>query len=139
MDEITRLKKENEELKKEIEKLKTGKANQKKGMAAKASRGSVMSRPAFGYKLENGKIVPAENAREVEDIFEEFLRENISLSQLAANHKFSVNGMKKILKNFTYIGKVKFNNQIFQGNHSPIISTTLFNHVQDKLERSNVK
>ena len=139
MDEIAKLKRENEELRKEIERLKLGKSNQKKGMTAKASKGSVMSRPPFGYKLESGKIVPSENFREVEDIFEEFLRENISLSQLAENHKFSVNGIKKILKNFTYIGKVKFNNQIFQGNHEPIISTTLFNHVQDTLERLSEK
>src|SRR3990170_620478 len=133
MEEIDKIKKENDELKREIERLKLIKIKQKQGMDKKASKGSIMSRPAFGYKLQDGKTIPAENSREVEDIFEEFLRENISLSQLAENHKFSVNGLKKILKNFTYIGKVKFNNQIYPGNHEPIISTTLFNHVQDKL------
>ena len=38
-----------------------------------------------------------------------------------------------------YIGKIKFNNQIFEGGHQPIISSTLFNHVQDKLERLGIK
>ena len=98
-----------------------------------------MARPAFGYKLESGKLVPAQNFREVEEIFEEFLNTNISLTKLAKKHNFSVNGLKKILKNFTYIGKIKFNNQIHDGNHQPIISSTLFNHVQNKLERLAIK
>jgi len=137
--ELENLKKENEELKKEIEKLKSIKVNQKNSMINKASQGNLMSRAPFGYKIENGKLIPAENYREIEEIFEEFLNNNISLRQLSEKHKLSVNGLKKILKNFTYIGKIKFNNQIHEGNHQPIVSSTLFNHVQDKLERLGVK
>jgi DNA invertase Pin-like site-specific DNA recombinase len=138
-EELERLKKENEELKKEIEKLKSIKINQRNSMINKASQGNLMSRAAFGYKIENGKLIPAENSKEIEEIFEEFLNENISLRQLAEKHKLSVNGLKKILKNFTYIGKIKFNNQIHEGNHQAIVSSTLFNHVQDKLEKLGIK
>jgi len=112
---------------------------QKQGMITKASTGKLMSRPAFGYKLENNKLVPAQNSEEVREIFEEFLNENINLSQLSRKHNFSVNGLKKVLTNFTYIGKIKFNNQIHEGNHKPIISSTLFNHVQNKLEKLGIK
>jgi hypothetical protein len=112
---------------------------QKKGMVKKAIKGKLMSRVAFGYKLENKKLVPAENYKEIEEIFEEFLNENISLRSLAGKHHLSVNGLKKILKNFTYIGKIKFNNEIYEGKHQPIISTTLFNHVQNKLEKLGIK
>lgn len=108
---------------------------QKKGMIKKASEGNPMSRPAFGYKFQEGKLVPAQNWREVEEIFEEFLNTKISLRQLSKKHNFSVNGLKKILRNFTYIGKIKFNNQIYQGDHQPLVSTTLFNHVQNKLDK----
>lgn len=108
-------------------------------MTKKAAEGSAMSRPAFGYKFENKKLILAENAREVEEIFEEFLNSKISLTQLAKKHNLSVNGLKKILTNFTYIGKIKFNNKIHEGNHEPIISTTLFNHVQNKLEKLGIK
>ncbi len=139
MDELERLRQENEYLKKEIEKLKSIKINQKEGMISKASQGNLMSRAPFGYKIENGKLISAENYREIEEIFEEFLNNNISLRQLSEKHHLSVNGLKKILKNFTYIGKIKFNNQIHEGNHQPIVSSTLFNHVQDKLERLGVK
>lgn len=112
---------------------------QKKGMIKKASNGSAMSRPPFGYKFEKGKLIPAENFKEIEEIFEEFLNENNSLSKLAKKHKLSVNGLKKILKNFTYLGKIKFNNQVHDGTHQPIISSTLFNHVQNKLEKLGIK
>jgi hypothetical protein len=112
---------------------------QKKGMLKKASKGELMSRAPFGYKTENGKLVPAENYREVEEIFEDFLNNTISLRQLSKKHNLSVNGLKKILKNYTYIGKIKFNNQIHEGSHQAILSTTLFNHVQNKLEHLKIK
>ncbi len=137
-NEIEKLKKENEELKKEIEKLKKRGEIQKKGMVEKAIKGGIMSRAPFGYKIENKKLIPAQNKDEIIEIFEEFLREKISLRQLAEKHKLSVNGLKKILTNFTYIGKIKFNNQIHEGNHESIISSTLFNHVQNKLERLGI-
>tara|TARA_Y100000034_G_scaffold20729_2_gene23769 strand:- start:3822 stop:4256 length:435 start_codon:yes stop_codon:yes gene_type:complete len=138
--QIEDLEKEVEELKLKLkENTKIRGEQQKSSMIKKAELGNLMSRVAFGYKLENKQLVPAQNFREVEEIFEEFLKENISLRKLAKKHNFSVNGLKKILTNFTYIGKIKFNNQIHKGNHKPIISSTLFNHVQNKLERLKIK
>jgi len=135
-DEISELKKEIELLKK---KLENRGETQKKGMIARASKGNVVSRIPFGYAMENRKLVPAGNFREVEEIFEEFLQEDIDLTKLAKKRNFSVNGLKKILKNFAYIGKIKFNGQIHNGNHKSIISSILFNKVQDKLERIRKK
>ena len=139
MNELEQIKKENEELKKEIEKLKFQRINQKNSMIKKATQGNLMSRVPFGYKISEGKLIPAQNYQEVEEIFEEFLNNKISLRQLAKKHNLSVNGLKKILKNFTYLGKIKFNNQIHEGTHQPIVSSTLFNHVQNKLERLGIK
>lgn len=133
------LKRENERLKKELEKLTSARDNKKKAMTKKAIQGNVMSRAPFGYEIIEGKLVPTQSYKEVEEIFEEFLNDNVSLRALSEKHKLSVNGLKKILKNFTYIGKIKFNNQIFEGNHQPIISPTLFNHVQNKLEKLGIK
>ena len=146
-EEIQLLKKENQELKIERNNLRSKiddtsnlrGEQQKKGMAVKAMKGELMSRTPFGYKLQDKKLIPAENFQEVEEIFEEFLNTNISLTQLAKKHNFSVNGLKKILTNFTYLGKVKFDNQIHEGSHKPIISSTLFNHVQNKLERLGIR
>ena len=112
---------------------------QKKAMIQKASQGKVMSRAPFGYIWQQGALVPALNFREIEEIFENFLNNNLSLRKIAEQHNLSVNGLKKILTNFTYIGKVKFNNQIHDGNHQKIISSTLFNHVQNKLDKLGIK
>jgi DNA invertase Pin-like site-specific DNA recombinase len=144
--DMGQLKKENEQLKqlvesleKEIESMKSVNKLRKSSMLKKASQGNLMSRAPFGYKIVGGKLVPAENFREIEEIFESFLNKTVSLNQLAKEHNLSVNGLKKILKNFTYIGKIKFNNQIYDGEHQQIISSTLFNHVQNKLERLGIK
>lgn len=112
---------------------------QKEGMIKKASQGKVMSRAPFGYKIRNNKLMPADNYRKVEEIFEDFLANMISLNQLSKKYSFSVNGLKKVLFNFTYIGKIKFNGQVHNGHHKPIVSSTLFNHVQNKLETLGIK
>ncbi|MCX6751030.1 MAG: recombinase family protein [Candidatus Pacearchaeota archaeon] len=111
--------------------------SQKEGMIKRSSEGKHMSRAPFGYEwdLKEKTIIPSQYSREVEEIFEEFLQPNINLSKLAEKHNLSVNGLKKILKNFVYVGKVKFDGQIHEGKHAPLVSTTLFNHVQDKLEK----
>ena len=109
--------------------------NQKQGMIEKAKSGGLVSRPPFGYDIIEGKLIPSQNYREVEDIFNEFLNSNISLRKISKNHNLSVNGLKKILSNFTYIGKIKFDGEIHQGSHQALVSTTLFNHVQNKLKK----
>ncbi len=138
-NEIEILRKENEELKKELEKLKSLRVNQKKGMTEKAQKGNPVARVAFGYNIVKGVLVPAENSYIIEEIFQDFLNQNISLTQLAKKYGFSVNGLKKILTNFTYISKIKFDSKVFDGNHPPLISSTLFNHVQNKLEKLGIK
>jgi len=112
---------------------------QKIGMLKKVIKGNIVSRPAFGYQLSAQGIIPAQNSKEIEEIFEEFLEKDMNLTRLSKKHNLSVNGLKKILSNFTYIGKVKFDGQIHPGNHQPLISSTLFNKVQDKLEKIRKK
>jgi site-specific DNA recombinase len=126
-------------LREELTELKEKINSKKQGMLKKAQLGKVMNRAAFGYNIEGGKLVPAENHEVVENIFLDFQNSKISLTKLAKKYGFSVNGLKKILTNFTYIGKIKFNGELYQGSHKPLISSTLFNHVQDKLERMGIK
>lgn len=121
---------------KEIEIEDSRGQNQKIGMIKKASSGKIMSKPAFGYIIEQGKLIKdQEKSKKIQDLFQDFLQNNISLNKLAEKYNFSVNGIKKILSNFTYIGKIKFDNQIHDGKHEAIISSTDFNHVQDKLDK----
>jgi hypothetical protein len=116
---------------------------QKIGMIKQSSQGMHMSRIPFGYQRDaEGLLIPAQNSREIEEIFEEFLQQDMNLRKLSVKHNLSVNGLKKILRNFVYIGKIRFNGQIHEGKHQPILSSTIFNHVQnklDKIERKKIK
>ena len=107
----------------------------KLGMLEKSKQGKLMARPPFGYKVIGGELFPDEQSSEnVRLIFEEFAGGK-SMNQLAQQYTISVNGIKKILKNFSYIGKIKFNNQITQGTHKPLLSSELFNRVQSVFEK----
>jgi hypothetical protein len=113
--------------------------NQKQGMIIKASQGKPMSRPPFGYEFQNQQLIPSKDSKKVEEIFQDFLNSLSSLNQLSKKWGFSINGLKKILFNFTYIGKIKFDGQIHSGNHIPLVSSILFNQVQEKLDSLNIK
>jgi len=105
----------------------------------KARDGYPITRAPWGYKIENKKLVPTQNSFQVQELFQDFLNQDISLTKLAGKYDFSVNGLKKILKNQAYLGKIKFDGQTHQGIHQPLISSTLFNRVQDKLEKLKIK
>jgi hypothetical protein len=110
------------------------------GMKEKASQGKIMSRPALGYKLVNKELVIDEEKKlMVQQVFLDFLNSDSSLSALSLKYNISINGLKKVLRNFTYLGKTKFAGQILQGNHQAIISSELFNKVQSKLESLGIR
>jgi site-specific DNA recombinase len=104
------------------------------GMERKAKEGGFITKAPLGYKLINKQLLVDEtNSEQIKQIFEEFLNTSISLTQLAKKNGFTTSGIKKLLQNTTYIGKVKFANKESNGNHQPIISQQLFEQVQEKL------
>ena len=107
----------------------------KKGMGKKARDGDVITRAPLGYKIESKMLIPGEHSYVVQEIYQEFLHNTISLTQLSKKYSLSVNGLKKVLSNYTYLGKVKFDGQVIQGKHQSLISSTLFNQVQEKLKK----
>jgi len=106
----------------------------KQGMSEKAKTGKLMSRPPLGYSLQNGILQPNEESSKVHSLFRIFLEKNYSLNQLAKNYGLSVNGLKKVLTNRTYLGEIKFAGNLNKGNHSAIISPEIFYAVQRKLK-----
>jgi len=111
----------------------------KQEMAGKADKGNLMTRAPLGYKAENKLLVPAENSAVVDEIFKTFLYKDLSLTQIAKQYNLSVNGLKKILTNYTYLGKIKFAGQILQGRHAPLVSAEIFNKVQDKMKEKGIE
>lgn len=104
-------------------------------MNKKFSDGNLVTRAPLGYKVINKGLFPAENSYIVQEIYQTFLNSNTSLTQLAKKYSLSVNGLKKVLTNQTYLGKIKFAGQIVQGKHHPLVSQELFNKTQEKLKK----
>jgi hypothetical protein len=106
-----------------------------KGMNKRFEEGNLVTRPPLGYKVVDKKLVIDEDKKLlIQEIFQNFLNETISLNKLSKKYNLSVNGLKKVLKNFTYVGKIKFGGQVLEGKHAPLISNELFIKVQKKLE-----
>ena len=104
------------------------------GMERKAKEGGFITKAPFGYKLVNKQLlIDEESSGKIKQIFEEFLTSEISLTQLAKKNGFTTAGIKKLLQNTTYIGKVKFANKETDGQHEPILDQQLFKQVQEKL------
>jgi len=104
------------------------------GMERKAKEGGFITKAPRGYKLFNKKLmIDDEESKEVKAIFEEFLNSSISLTQLAKKNNLTPAGIKKLLQNTTYLGKVKFAKKESEGQHNPIIEKDIFIKVQDKL------
>jgi hypothetical protein len=110
-------------------------SRQKEGMTLKAKEGKLVTRPALGYNFINGELIPNEFSSKVHSIFKVYLEKNYSLNSMAKYYGLSVNGLKKILTNRTYLGEIKFAGQLHQGTHRPIVSQELFYAVQRKLSK----
>ncbi|MBU4070032.1 MAG: recombinase family protein [Nanoarchaeota archaeon] len=105
------------------------------GMERKVKEGGFITKAPKGYKLVDKQLVPNEDSENLSKIFEKFFNQSISLTQLAKENNMTASGMKKLLQNTTYIGKVKFAHEESQGNHQPILSKQLFEQVQDKIKQ----
>ncbi len=107
---------------------------QKEGMQKMASIGKLQTRPPLGYDVSNGNLIPNEDAVKVHALFRTFLNRKYSLNSLAKNFALSINGLKKVLTNRTYLGEIKFDSKIHKADHQPIINPEIFYAVQRKLK-----
>lgn len=108
-------------------------------MDSKFKDGNLVTKAPLGYKVENKQLVPKEDSYIIQEIYQTYLNNNISLTQLAKKYNLSVNGLKKVLTNQTYLGKLKFAGQVVQGKHNPLISKELFDKTKEKLKNINRK
>ena len=105
------------------------------GMQRKAKEGGFITKAPKGYKLQDKQlIIHEQEAQQVREIFKEFLETDTSLTRLAKKHDMTTSGMKKLLQNTTYLGKVKFAKEESLGQHDAILDKELFNNVKNKLK-----
>ena len=107
--------------------------SQKQGMEEKAKQGNIQTRPPLGYSVVDGKLKQNKKSAKVYSLFNTFLKKDYSLNSMAKYYGLSVNGLKKILQNRTYLGEIKFANQLHKASHKPLIPEELFYAVQRKL------
>lgn len=105
--------------------------------------------PPTGYDYIDGRLVINEyEAMQVREVFERFLKgQSIhSIRSYMSKHYTNKYGnwrshtlVLNILRNCTYIGKIKFKGTVYEGNHEPIISEDMYNAAQKLLNSSERK
>ena len=130
----------------------------KRSMKVNAERGRLQSNPSFGYRVEDGVLVPVEEeAAHVRRIFDDFLAGKgiyVIAKELNAmgirthrGNPFENRTVEYILRNPVYIGKLRwnptgrtrrdfFNENIIlaDGEHEPIISVETWDAAQRQLD-----
>ena len=91
---------------------------------------------SFGYKAENKKLIINNlDAKIVQTIYEQYIS-GINVANISRQTNLSKSRISTILRNPIYIGKIKYDGKLLQGNHVPIISQELFNLAQEKHEKA---
>ncbi len=111
----------------------------KKGMREKAEQGIYPSRPPLGYqnnKLEHSIEIDPRKAPIAKRIFELYAsgQYSLSASRVTIRNEFGVNLAKgyleRLLKNPFYVGQFFWEDTLFRGTHTPLVSVDLFEQVQ---------
>jgi Site-specific recombinases, DNA invertase Pin homologs len=132
-------------------------------MGAARKKGKWLGgRPILGYELDkvNHKLVINEkDAKIVREVFDLYLKEKSFLSVVKilnekgyltkhytsksgktyGDIKFKNTTIQLILKNVLYIGKVKYNGELYKGEHEAIISEEVFNKAQEIIANNRVR
>ena len=124
--------------------------NIKRGHRNKVKDGIWPQMSPIGYVNEKGKgIVPhPELSILVKKTFEAYATGNFTLRQLRdkfnelglkrkSGKELAVSNYQKLLKNPIYTGLMRYNGEIFEGKHEPIITKKLFDSVQEVMMRKS--
>ena len=89
--------------------------------------GEALYRAPFGYTYQNKQLVPdPAKAEEVKQIFQMWV---VGVDYKEISSKFNVppSTLYQMIKNPTYLGKVKYKGELYKGKHKPLITEELFN------------
>jgi len=101
----------------------------------KIESGEYLNRAPLGYIYKNRKLtINTEESSKVKEIFN--MRANgVHYKEISDKFSIPVSTLYEILRNQTYIGKIKYKGQLYKGNHPAIIDEDLFNKVNN-IEKS---
>ena len=124
----------------------------RRGMNEKFLSGGIISKPPFGYKVNNGIFAPDENSETVRKIFGDFIKgksyrqiaEELNLCGIRTSRgkSFESRTIEYIISNPVYIGKIRRNkgkktrfcenSETVGGKHEPLISHEIFAEAQNR-------
>jgi DNA invertase Pin-like site-specific DNA recombinase len=124
--------------------------NVKKGQKEKLSQGWLPTKPPIGYKTvgETGHkihVIDEGTAPLIRKMFEHYASGQFSIKWLAMTmykeglrspqgNKLVNSRIHSLLQDPFYIGKIRWNDKIYEGKHEPLISKELFDKVQAMLK-----
>ena len=124
--------------------------NVKKGQKEKLAQGWIPTKPPLGYKTvgETGHkihVIDEGTASLVRKMFEVYASGNYSIKALAKKmyeegmrspkgNKLVISRTHSLLRDPFYMGKIRWNDEIYEGKHQPLISKELFDKVQAMLK-----
>lgn len=97
--------------------------------------------PPFGYDYDQNKniLVPNNHADDVKQIFDLYLQ-GYSTTKLAKMFGFTNDrSITAILDRITYLGKIKYDGEIIDGQHEALIDESTWAKVRDERERRSTK
>ncbi len=107
------------------------------GMTEKAKGGGIISKAPLGYTIKDGKLMLDHDKKgEIIQIFKTFIETDQSLNRIAREHKLSVSGLIKVLRNRTYVGDIKFKEN-YAGIHEVVLDKETFEKAQQKLNSNS--
>ena len=132
----------------------------KRGMQEKASRGEPVAPAPFGYRMEDNRLIPDEKAPIVREVFSMYAagRGQMDIARCLGDRGVRTNRgtrpenrfIEYMLNNPVYIGKIRWSKEgrtaskrkyddenivVYDGKHEPIISTELWQTVQNRLSQ----
>lgn len=93
----------------------------------------------YDYDREKGILVPNEHAEDVRQIFDLYIQ-GYSITRLAKMFGLSSDrNITLILDRVTYLGKIQYNGEIFEGKHEAIIDEQTFRKAQSERQKRSTK
>lgn len=98
----------------------------------KINDGEVLNRAPIGYTYKKGKLIIDEDSAEiVKEIFNMWVK-GISYKEISDKLQIPTSTLYEIIKNPTYIGKVRYKGKIYSGTHKSLIDEEVFFKINKK-------
>lgn len=123
----------------QFEREQTAENTRNKMITIAAAGGWPVGNAPFGYRRgerKDNRLYPdPRKATIVKDIFSRYLNDANTIHELAKRYGRNPQGILYLLKNPLYTGVIQYAGKIYPGAHEPLIAKTVFDAVQQKMQR----